>query len=225
VVYLAVMPPPRNPFRDEALAQGLPRYTDGEACTHGHRGERYTANSACVTCDALDQAKRKPELYDYKAEHKLCTHGLSHDKPRKGYRLCDDCLVKKLAGRARTYLNRAIGGICPNGLDHAKPTEKHIYCDACLEQMRKAAAETRADSPPRECRNNRRHEAPIGLRRTCEACREKASLAGRVKAGLCVRGGAKHKRPLIVNGVRKKSCEACIAREVGRQKRAKKAVA
>lgn len=52
--------------RQNAIAQGLPRYFTGEPCKHGHTAARYTANKTCVTCAnaKADESKAKnPEKY------------------------------------------------------------------------------------------------------------------------------------------------------------------
>ncbi len=36
--------------RDEAKQAGLPRYSTGEPCGHGHVAERYTVSGVCVEC-------------------------------------------------------------------------------------------------------------------------------------------------------------------------------
>lgn len=36
--------------RQEALAQGLPRYFTGVPCKHGHISERFIGNSQCYQC-------------------------------------------------------------------------------------------------------------------------------------------------------------------------------
>jgi hypothetical protein len=39
--------------RDEARTAGLPRYSTGEPCSHGHSSERYTVNGICCECHRL----------------------------------------------------------------------------------------------------------------------------------------------------------------------------
>jgi len=52
--------------RQEALAQGLPRYFTGTPCKHGHVSERYTLNKTCKDCADARSNKTKvnnPEKY------------------------------------------------------------------------------------------------------------------------------------------------------------------